>query len=359
MKTTILPFYFILLFLLASLSACSKEGQQTQERTYHVTGVLTADSTMVLDNLMLISDNHSSMRIDTITLDATGRFESQFRTAGFDELFLCSDAGELCRFYATTGMEVELSLAHGEEGLTTTFTRTETDSINPWLQAMDSLFVTPHERRRHAIMDSIVASADSSLRVTLLLRDHLMDFQDSLYVRRLLGGMSASLKPDWLVKSIDHLLNEKSASKNRTRRVTAASFEMKNDSVLFNMGDSRSDYLLVYLWADYSQESVDSLSMLAKLVKDKYSDKRLQLITCCLHTPDSVHWDSTLTKLEGRHTWVKAGFGDSRIHDWGIRSVPSLLLLDMYNNQQQRDTWGEPLRRALDRLPKKNLSNSK
>lgn len=345
----------MVLFLV--LAACGKNAQeQDQGRTYVVSGIVEADSTLSLDNLMLYADNHSSMRVDTIELDAAHRFESQLRTAGFDELYLCSDAGELCRFFATEGMEVEFSVSKGDSGLVVRFEPTPTDSINAWLQQMDSLFVGQNEHRRHDIMDSVTARQDTSLRTTLLLRNHVLEFQDSLYVRRLLGGLPASAKPEWLTKSIDHLLDEVYADKSRSYRLKAASFDVKNDSVPYNLEDSRSDYLLVCCWANYSEASVDSLKMLEKLLKEDYDEKRLQFLSCCLSAPDSAWWDLKTQNMRGHHTWVKGGLGDPRISDWGVRDVPAVILLDMYNNQQQRNEWGKPLRRALDRLPKKAAS---
>lgn len=336
------------------IAACGKGGEeQDQGRTYVVSGVVETDSTISLENLMLYADNHSSLRVDTIELDAGHRFESQLRTAGFDELYLCSDAGELCRFYATEGMEVEVSLTMGEQGLVTRFLPTATDSINAWLQQMDSLFIGQKETRLHDIMDSVTAQRDTSLRPALLLRNHVLEFQDSLYVRRLLGGMPASAKPEWLVKSIDHQLNEVYAGKRHSRRLEAVSFDVKDDSIPYNLDDPRSDYLLICFWANYSLASIDSLKMIEKMLKDDYADKRVQFLSCCLHASDSTWWTLRTLNMQGRHTWIKGGMGDSRMSDWGIREVPSVILLDMYNNQQIRNEWGAPLRRSLDRLPKK------
>lgn len=349
-----LIFNILVIFALALLGACGRKGDsQDQGRTYRVTGRFEADSLTVSDSLMLYADNHRSLRVDTIVLDAAHSFVSEFRTVGFDELYLCGNEGELCRFYATEGMEVAFSVSRSDDGLEARFEPTPTDSINAWMQVMDSLFSDQKESRRHEIMDSLVAARDTSLRPALLLRDHLMEFEDSVYVRRLLGGLVASAKPEWLMKSIEHLLDEKSALKDRSRRYKAVSFDMKNDSVLFNFGDSRTDYLLVCFWADFSPESADSLKMLSKLLKENYAEKRLQLVTCCLHASDSAWWTGQLADMPGRHTWVKGGFSDPRISDWNIQQVPSVLLLDMYNNQQQRNAWGEKLRKSLDRIPKK------
>lgn len=349
---SVLP--WVLLQLCIFVACNGGKGTEEQERTYLVTGSIEADSTMVLDSLMLFADNHSSLHVDTLRLDEDNHFTSQMRTPGFDELYLCSPSGELCRFYATEGMEVAFSVKSGDQGWESTFVQSPADTLNGWLQQMGlQLDAATAEIRRHAIMDSLIASRDTTLRVTLLLRDHLSQFVDSVYVRRLLGSMVPSAKPEWLIKSIDLLLDQKSASKYPSRRIPAALFDVCNDSVPFSLGASRTDYLLVYLWSDYSEASVDSLKVLSKLVKEKYAEKRLLMMTCCLHATDSAWWKSQIEGIEGRHTWVKGGFGDTRIHDWGIRQTPSLLLLDMYNNQQQRDVWGDKLYKALDRLPRR------
>lgn len=354
MKRLLFIFNILLTLGLASFTACHQgEQEQDQGRVYQVKGTIVADSTVVLDSLMLYADNHSSLRVDTIELDQEHQFTSQFRTAGFDELYLCSDGGELCRFYATEGMDVEFTLSMGENGLDATFVQTETDTINAWIQAMNKMLIGQSENRKHEIMDSITAQKDTSLRTTLLIRNHVIEIQDSLYVRQLLGGLPASAKPEWLMKSIDHLLNEKSSMKERNRRLQTASFDIKDDSVMLNMSDPRSDYLLIYFWADYSMPSLDSLKTMANLVKDTYAEKRLRLMTCCLHASDSTWWTLRTLNMAGKHTWVKGGFGDPRISDWEVHSVPSVILLDMYNNLLQRDVWGDQLRKALERVPKK------
>lgn len=353
MKKIFYTTHILLMALLFVFNACSKgEAEQDQGRPYRVTGTIQADSAFVLDHLLLIADNHSSLQFDTLRLDGDTVFSSSFMTAGIDELYLCCDSCELCRFYATGDMEVELSVSI-DSVITTRFRQTAADTVNAWLKGMSKLMADQSEQRRHQIMDSVVASGDASFRTSLLLRDELLEFKDSLYVRQLLGSMSQEVKPEWLIKSIDNLLYAKSGFRDRSRRLVSASFDVKDDTVLFNMGANRSDYLLVYFWADYSEASVDTLQTLAKLYDKEYKDKRLQIMTCCLHAADSTWWSEKLGKLTGKHTWVKGGFSDPRITNWGIETVPSVLLLDMYNNQQQRNVWGEPLRKALDRLPKR------
>ncbi len=355
-------FYVVLLSLLSVIVSCSGagEGQQELMRTYQVRGCVETDSTLVLDRLLLFADSHDTLCVDTIVLDATHRFTCQFQTDGLDELYLCSDSLELCRFYAEPGMEVDFTVSMGHEGQRTQFLLSPTDTINAWLQAMDSLFVDASLPRRRSVLDSIITQAgNSSLRTTLLLRDHMCDVADSIFVRRLLGGLPAEAKPEWLIRSIDNMFDTFffSFDKTRSRRMAASSFVL-NDTTTFCMSDSRSDYLLVYFWSDFSQESVDSLLMLDKLIKKDFADRRLQVLTCCLHAADSAAWKHQVEKVDGQHVWLHASFGDPRIAAWDVHSVPAFMLLDMYNNLQQRNQWGRELRRSLDRVPEKSKTTT-
>lgn len=329
-------------------------------RTYQVRGCVENDSTLSFDRLLLFADSHDTLRVDTIKLDASHSFTCQYLTDGLDELYLCSDSIELCRFYAEPGMEVDFTVTMGKEGHHTQFVLSPADTINAWLQSMDSLFVDATLPRRRSVLDSIVTQAgNTSLRATLLLRDHMSDVADSIFVRRLLGGLPAESKPEWLTKSIDGMFDTFffSFDKTRSRRMAASSFVI-NDTTTFCMSDSRSEYLLVYLWADFSQESVDSLLMLDKLIKKDFADRRLQLLTCCLHAADSAAWKQQVEKVGGQHVWLHASFGDPRVAAWDVHSLPAFMLLDMYNNLQLRNQWGRELRRSLDRVPEKSKTTT-
>jgi hypothetical protein len=129
---------------------------------------------------------------------------------------------------------------------------------------------------------------------------------------------------------------------------------MQTDSSTFDFSASRSDYLIVHIWSDYSQASIDSLKVVGRLVKDDYSMKRLKLVTICLSAPDSAWWRQQIKDIDGLHAWLPAGFGDERMRKWDIKNVPTVIVCDMYNNQQQRNESAQRLRVSLDRIPNRS-----
>jgi len=335
------------------LTACHGSGEENAGRSYLVSGTMQVDSTVVLDRLVLYSDSHISLHADSIILTPQQTFTFEGHSAGFDELYLCSDGGELCRFYATGGMEVGLTLQSQPEGLKVAFAVSPNDTINPWLQEQIAHFeaLKPVERRTE--IDSLCHQHSTELRTTLLLRDQIQAISDSVFIRRCLGSLSDEAKPEWLVKSITQLLSETAAEKRINRRLSNAAFQI-NDSTRFDMSHTRSEYLVIYCWADYDQASVDSLQVLADLLEKEYDMKRQKLLTCCLSIPDSAWWKSKTDNIEGNHTYIPAGLSDPRIYRWRVQRVPSLIICDMYGNVQKRDVWGQPLRDALNRIPNRS-----
>lgn len=339
--------------VLSMLVSCNRNGGGSNEgRSYIIKGTVSLDSSMVVDNkLVLFTDNHRSLSQDTVFLSKDGTFEHEGRTNSLDELYLCGEQGELCRFYASGDMEVNLSLTTSEDSVIVKYLRPQDDSINGWLQEKKSLFDAQSASIRRLIMDSLIHNNPADVRVTLLLRDMMISFEDSLYIRQSLGSLTDNAKPDWMKKSIDNTLNVVGSGKKSSvnRRLQTATFELPD--TIIDLNSSRSDYMLVCFWADYSRASIDSLRALANLIKTEYDHKRVSFMSCCLYSPDSAMWRVRSNFLEGSHTWIKGGFSDSRMRAWEIKQVPSVILMDMYCNQTQRDVWGAELRRALDRLP--------
>lgn len=322
-------------------------------RNYQVSGSFQVDSTVVLDHLMLYADSHVALHADSVMLTPQQTFSHEGRSVGFDELFLCSDGGELCRFYAAGGMEVGLSVQSQPEGLSVSFTPSSGDTINPWIMEQNTLFGAMSQADRRTTIDSLCHQYPADVRTTLLLREQIAALGDSVFVRRCLGALADKAKPEWLVKSIVQILADTKAADRELRRLPNFSFQI-NDSTRFDMSVSRSDYLLIYCWADYSQPSVDSLTVLSDLLSEEYDMKRLQLMTCCLHVPDSAWWNSRVEKIEGMHTYLPAGMSDPRIYGWRVQQIPSVIICDMYGNVQKRDVWGHTLRQALDRVPNRS-----
>lgn len=348
-----LVFYLNIVFLLLT-AACHREGDGSDTgRSYLVNGIIAADSTLELDHLMLYADNHVSLRSDTLILSAQQTFLYEGRTAGFDEIYLCSDGGELCRFFASGGMEVNLTIDKQEGAPTVVFSASPTDTVNAWmsenLKALDCKPVA----EQHTVLDSLCHQHPADIRNTLLLREMAGTLNDSVFVRRCLGALADEAKPDWLIKDIDQILFETAPSFKVNRRLSSYKWQT-NDSISFDMSSSRSEYLLIYCWADYNQASVDSLKALSKLIADEYDMKRLILFSCCLHAPDSIWWRNRIEAIEGKHVFVPAGLSDQRIRSWRVQQMPALILCDMYGNVQQRDVWGETLRESLNRVPNRS-----
>lgn len=349
-----LSFYLYIATFLLLVAACHQGGDEANSgRTYLVNGSIEADSTMNLDHLMLYADNHASLRSDTLILSAQQTFVYEGRTAGFDEIFLCSDGGELCRFFATGGMEVNLSLREQDGEPIANFSASPSDTINPWITEQVSALESKNIAERKTQLDSLCHKRPTDIRNTLLLRELTEGLNDSLFVRRCLGALADDAKPDWLIKDIDQILLETAPSLKINRRLTSYSWQV-SDSTSFDMASSRSDYLLIYCWADYSQTSIDSLKQLSELVAEEYDMKRLMFFSCCLHAQDSAWWNSKIASIEGKHTLVPAGLSDKRIRSWRVEQMPALILCDMYGNVQQRDVWGQKLREALNRVPNRS-----
>lgn len=340
--------------MLLGLVAChGSEAGDDEGRAYQVSATLRVDSTVVLHHMALYSDSHIALHEDSLILSPDLTFSLERHTPGFDELYLCSDGGELCRFFATGGMSVNITLSGRADSLVAVFDATQGDSINPWLQEQRLQFAQMNSERRHTVLDSLCHSMSSDLRCGLLLREEVENLKDSVFVRRCLGALSAEAKPEWLVKSIDNLLVEASEYLSRSRRLSGSSFQV-NDTTTFDFSVGRTDYLLLYCWADYDPMSLDSLKALAQMIEDDYSTKRLQLVSFCLHAANKTSWQTLVDGIEGTHIWLPAGLADQRMRDWRIMRVPTLILCDMYNNQQHRDPTDRDLRSALTRIPNRS-----
>ena len=340
--------------ILLGLTGCYGAGAEHDEGgNFRLTASFQLDSATVLDHLVLLNDNHLSLLCDTLQLDRENKAEFEGRASTINELFLCSDGGELCRMYAMKGMNISVNITSVGDSLEATFSETETDSINPWLQSKLGQLSRKQPRACREVIDVICHEQSDDVRSTLLLREAIDLVQDSIFVRRCLGALTQEAKPSWLVKSIEQILSAKSTPVWRNRRLTASTFNT-SDTILFEMTNQRSDYLLVYLWADYSQASIDTLKVLDELVNEEYDMKRLFLASFCLNAPDSAWWLEKIEDIDGRHVWLPSGLSDVRIRDWRVRELPCLILCDMYNNIQQYNVWGKSLRDALYRIPNRS-----
>ena len=342
----------LLLLALLVLAACKGRQGGHAERTYTVECTFDVDSATVLDHLVLYTDRHTSFRSDSLDLNPQHAFVHTASTRSLDELYLCSDGGELCRFYATGNARVSMRIASAGDSLVATFDPLAGDTINPWLLQQMARFRTLPGPDKKVAIDSLCHQHPHDVRCALLLREQIGMLEDSIFVRRCLGGLADDAKPDWLMKSIDRVLGESSRRPRPSRRLSP--FAVQADSTFFDFGASRSDYLVVCIWSDWSQASVDSLKAVARLVDADYSMKRLKLVSLCLSAPDSAWWRNHVSGVDGLHAWLPAGFGDERMRRWDVSEVPTVIVCDMYNNQQLRNEWGQRLRVSLGRIPNRS-----
>lgn len=343
---------FYLAVLLVLLAACNKDEAGHGERNYTVKASFEVDSTVVLDCLVLYSDSHTDFRYDSLDLTAAHTFEHIGTTRSLDELYLCSDGGELCRFYAVGHSVVSMRFSMQSDSMVVTFDPASGDTINPWLQEQRSHFGTLKLEQKKADLDTLCHERPGDVRCALLLRDQIEVVNDSMFVRRCLGALDNEAKPDWLMKSIDQILDHSTKRPRSYRRLLACT--MQGDSAAFDFGASRGDYLLIHIWGDFSQASVDSIKVLSQLANEEYDMKRLKLVTICLSASDSTWWRQQTTGIQGLHFWLPAGLGDERMRKWNVKEVPTVIVCDMYNNQQLRNDWGEKLRAQLNRIPNRS-----
>ena len=151
MKKT-LPLFLLALSILA---ACKGREGSHAERTYTVECTFDVDSTVVLDHLVLYTDRHTSLGFDSLDLNPQHSFVHTGSTLGLDELYLCSDGGELCRFFATGNAKVSMKMEMAGDSLKATFDPSSGDSINPWLQQQMAHFRTLLGPARKDAIDSL------------------------------------------------------------------------------------------------------------------------------------------------------------------------------------------------------------
>lgn len=351
-------------FLLVSwlLVSCSSNNSEIKGTEYNVEISLESDSTIITDNLVLFIDNHHDINADTIKLNRNNVATYSGITAGTDELYLFSDEGqELCRFYATPGSKIDISISGKADSLVVDYT-SPSDTINKWLQSLrceSANGSATASKLLQGTLDSLRNCGENGLRTTLLLREYMTSIKDSIYVRRYIGGITESGKPDWLIKSIEGLFPQLRPD-NNLGRLAAAQFQMQDTVAVINTA-SRSDYLLLYFWGDVSQQSIDSLKSITNRLHKQYSDKRLTYMTFCISAPDSTWWESQIKDLpEGHHALISGGFADQRLSDWSVDHIPYIMLTDMFTNIQNRNRWNEELRKSLERIPQRsNINNNR
>lgn len=353
-------FSFTLIFLFAACGKGSGDVSAEIKGQYQVRGLLSvADS---VDHIIVIADHHSCADCDTVAVAADGSFTYLGETSSIDELLLCLPNGETGRLYAVADGEYEVSVDTLSQ-----LAFAAGDTLNGWLQERNPLFADSIAMDiRRAAMDSLCRTCASDVRAALLLREHLLSLQDSIFVRRCLGRLKPEAKPGWLVSSIDYLLTLKGRQPStlRERLKPLPSWWCWQDSaVYYSLEQSRSESVVLYFWADYDSVSIDSLKMFRQLAdqyglydrlghfdrKKGHLPRRIELVSVCLHAADSAAWKEVIASVPGKHCLRQAGFSDVSVSAWRVGKVPCTLVLDRFSTQLGHDIWGKELRQQLDR----------
>lgn len=354
-----MKYLFVILFV-SLLTACQSKPSQpaaTDNFDYHIHAQISLDSTLLSSPLVLLSDQHTKLVVDTVLRSPQGEVTFDGRTVGSCEVYLCTEGMELCRFFVLGGMTVDLALSMEGGAPVATYHYTATDSLNPWLsstlQALQLLSVA----QRKQTVDSLVKRYPQHLSSTLLLREVIPLVDDSVFVRRALGTLQDEAKPDWVIKSIDDRLAARSLATSTTRsRIRNAVFTCA-DSTTLNLDDARSEYLLLCFWSAAVPASVDTLRAYTHLMQKDLANKRVSLLSCCVYAKDSAQWLQTVRTLAGRHTLLPAGFATPSLSQWGIRTLPDVVLCDMYGNVfYHQASEVRPLKDEYRRIPNK-ISN--
>ena len=353
---------FILIISLYSVASCSKSDSEGNARdAYNVSGSIFQDSASAGAELRLFVDKHGSFEEVTLPV-LKGKFAYKGSTLGTDELFLVDDKGNVVSFFAKAGSQIDLtidSLGQVVFG--------GADSLNMMYSQLVAQFEECDDSQRGDFLDSVCSTYRTSIVPALLIRDRMQLLNDSVRLRQCLGRITDEGKPQWLVNSLEQRFDNGGKKMKRTLRLNPLpKFGTDNDTVFVNFTETRQNSMYIYFWADYSQESVDSLKMLVPMAKyyglHKYLDeyvkkekkrrpKRVDIMTVCLHAADSAAWKKAIDKLPGYHVLLQSGFSDPTMKSWKITTVPYNIITDRFSNIQDSYLWGKDLRDALEKTP--------
>jgi len=338
---SIFPFLCGLLTSLVLVSCSETKKRVAVGVPYTLTGTLWQDSTTIDSLVTLIVDRHEfsfSVEGDSIpvyeelTLPVVdGHFMYKGKSPiDADELYLYDQHGHVARLYGTSGAKLEVEV----------------------------------------LKDGSVrqSSADTTdLMRALMLRDSIPVMKDSLKVRRLLGGIPESAKPDWLKLSINTILNQMSNKVGKSTRLPRVDLQL-NDTV-YPLLANRPEYLMLYFWSEAVPSSVDSLQLFNSIARDYglYSyassfakDKsktrrakahRIEMISVCMSASDSASWLSAVEPLPGKHTILQGGYAHPLATVCQIHQLPEIVIVDRFGNYQASQVWGKELYKWLDRSP--------
>lgn len=347
------------------LVSCSKKSGEEAGEAYTISGTISRDSTSADESLRLFIDKHSRLVQEELPL-LNGHFAYKGKTGSLDELYLVDDHGLSVRFFATPGADIELSIDSLGEA-----TFSGSDSTNIIYRQLVDEFAACREIEKRAYLDSVCQLYSTSMVPALVIRDHMALLADSVHLRKCLGRISDDVKPAWLTNALEQSFDNPGLRLKKNLRLSPLpkfKVGLAIDSLVYDFNESRPDGMYLYFWADYSQESVDSLQMLDALAdqyglhermydfikrhaKDDRRPKRITLFTVCLHAADSAAWHSRIDSLPGYHVLLQEGFSNSALKSWHITRVPYNVIIDRFSNVQDSYRWGKELRDALDRMP--------
>lgn len=324
----------------------------------------------------MATDGHGSIDFADLPVAWNSAPEGRFRQGSFfyegrtergvDQLYLYDAQGRVHRFFATAGSRITMQIdSLGQMSF-------PNDSLNGWLHSAAALLAdSVGVEQRRTSMDSLCRAEREDVRVTLLLREHLEAFEDSVFVRRCLGRLSDAAKPTWLMNSIERMLDSRAVVlKSGSRLRSLPQWRAVGDSTDYDLSATRQQMLLIYFWADFDRPSVDSLKMFNRLARqyglyDYYAKfdrkarqpRHIELFSVCLHAADSASWLRQIEGLEGRHFLLPGGFSHPDIARWRIDRVPAIMVLDRFGTLTGLDLWGDDLRKILNRATVNTQAN--
>jgi len=337
------------------IASCSTPNLRVSEgQSYSISGSLWQDSLTVDSIVTLIIDRHESCCTpDGDTLAAWEQFDVPVVQGNFlfqgaapldaDEIYIYDQQGFTCLCYGLSGQNI--SIERDREG---NYTQSGADTTD--------------------------------LFRALLLRDSILAIKDSIKVRRLLGSLPETAKPEWLMQSVDYMLKTQSEMLGKSTRLPRVSVQM-NDTVI-SLLENRQESLLLYFWSEEIPTSADSLTIFKAIERDfglhtdaksfekeksktrRSKARRIGLLSFCLQSGDSATWQSTIKDIPGHHAILQGGLAHPLAQSCHIQSLPALLIVDRYGNYQMHDVWGNDLYKWLEKAPmnsdiNKNLSSEK
>lgn len=339
------------------------DGESPISRTYFVSGHCVDGVGDVADsiNLFVIADGRDAATMMSVKIDTTGRFSFSAEARDVAELRLLTPGGHVVTMFALAGGSYEVTIDSTGQA---TFVA---DTLNGWLQAVaDTLARRPVESRRR-MADSLCLAHPATVRTALMLRDGIRLLGDTLFVRRLLGHLTPTAKPAWLMAQVDSLMDGGYRLWRPARPMGRHSFtDMEGKT--FTLQSLNQEAQLLTFWTDYDTASVASLRELTAVGRDygvgddnlarlrrrkEGKPRRLGLVTFCLHAADSAAWREAVRDVPGRHVWLADGFNHTAVRDWAVTGLPDHLLVATSTTMKYRGPIDDAMRARLDSLPER------